>query len=212
MNPIQNSKFKIHNYQRLLIVVAMLAFVPAVGGVSHAQVEQGRLVVDAQEAEPHFPDTIRFTLKAHGLDARSATLRYQLVGQQATRDLDAEVRGGPSSLASDADLDLSLHYIPPGAQVAYYWTLTAESGESVNTPTRTFTLLDERFAWESLTDSDKHVSVHWYGGSDNFGHTLLTTASSALNRIEQKLDARLKRPANVWVYTKEADFHGALPP
>jgi hypothetical protein len=194
----------------LLLASLALALLLPVAPVAHAQTAQ-KLVVDSQTAEGHFPDTIKFSLKAHGYEARNAMLHYKLVGQQITTDLDASPSGGVSGFSSSVEVNLTDHYIPPGTEITYYWSLTAPSGESVNTSPGTFTLLDGRYPWKSLNDPTKRVSVHWYGASDDFGKTLLATASNALGRIEQKINAQLSRPANVWVYTKEQDFRDALP-
>src|SRR5438093_1149172 len=68
---------------------------------SHAQ---SALVVDAQDASRHFPDTVDFTLRAHGFEASRAELNYRLVGEPATTGEQAQV----DSPTSNLDLKVAL--------------------------------------------------------------------------------------------------------
>ncbi len=169
------------------------------------------LVVDGQSADPQFPDTIAFALRAHGFEAARAELNYRLVGDPVTAGQQVDVKEPTSQPDLKATLDLSTHYIPPGAEVAYYWTLTDGSGETVDTPAQSFTMLDERHQWQNLSDGQKRVSVHWYEGGQGFGKSLLDTASSALDRLQHDIGAKLERQANVWVYATQDELIDALP-
>jgi hypothetical protein len=169
------------------------------------------LVVDAQEVSPHFPDTVDFTLRAHGFEAYRAELNYRLVGEPVTSGVQAELDAPTANLNLQVSLDLATHYIPPGSEVVYYWALTGDSEETAYTPEKTFTLLDDRHRWQSLTDAQGRVSVHWYEGDDAFGRSLRDTATTALDRLQQDINARLQRPAGIWVYATQDDLLDALP-
>jgi hypothetical protein len=108
-------------------------------------------------------------------------------------------------------LDLTTDYIPPGTQVEYYWTLTGPDGNTEDTPSTTFKLMDERHKWKSLTDAQDRVTVNWYRGDTRFGKSLLTVATGALDRLQNDINAGLTRPAEIWVYASQDELLDALP-
>ncbi|HYP39074.1 MAG TPA: peptidase MA family metallohydrolase, partial [Chloroflexia bacterium] len=83
--------------------------------------------------------------------------------------------------------------------------------ETVDTPTKTFKVLDEQYEWQTLTDTEKGVSVHWYDGDEAFGENLLDTATAALDRLERDVNASLTRHADIWVYGTQEELIDALP-
>src|SRR5436190_2776881 len=204
---IQNLKSKIV----LALLIALLPLLAAAGPHAYAQTAQPRLVVDSQSADPHFPDTVDFKLQAHGFEVSRAELNYGLVGDPVTSELEASVDNPNPNLNTKVTLDLSTNYIPPGAEVAYYWTLEGDAPDKVYTPQKTFIMPDDRHAWKTLTDSQTGVSVHWYQGDQQFGKSLHATAVAALNRLQHDINAKLQRPASIWVYETQDDLLNALP-
>jgi Peptidase MA superfamily len=167
--------------------------------------------VKEQDAAPHFPDSVEFTLKTSGFVAERAELSYSLVGEAVTTGLQADVAQPTADLDVSTTLDLSIYYIPPGAEVTYYWTLTSPTGETVDTPSKTFKMLDEGYSWKTLSDPQGRVSVHWYEGGRAFGQSLLDTATGALDRLQHDIGVTIERPAEIWVYSSQDDLLGALP-
>jgi hypothetical protein len=189
-----------------LIVVLLLS----VAGVARAQTAQ-KLVVDSQTSILNFPDTVDFTLKAHGFETSRAELNYSVTGYSVTSGLNAALDAPASNLDLKVTLDLSTGYIPPGAEVVYYWTLSSDTDGDVYTPEKTFIMQDDRHAWQSLADAQKRVSVSWYDGDQQFGEALLTEASQALDRLQHDIGVGLARPASIWIYASQDDLLGALP-
>jgi hypothetical protein len=169
------------------------------------------IIIDKQTADPQFPKTIEFNLQAHGFNATRATLNYRLVGNPVTSGVRTDMKAVAGKIEARATLDLATHYIAPGTEVAYYWTLYGSNKEEVDTPAQTFKLVDERYTWRELTNSEKRVSVHWHSGTARFGQTLLDTASDALDRLQRDTGASLQRPADIWVYATSEELRGALP-
>jgi hypothetical protein len=80
---------------------------------------------------------------------------------------------------------------------------------------KTFKLLDDRYNWQTLTDAQNRVSVHWYSarrqeGESPFGRRLLDTSSKAIDRLEREIGASLERPAEIWVYATQEELASAL--
>jgi hypothetical protein len=200
----------------LILLVALVALAPSAYArlafrTPHSALRTNDVTVISQDAAPHFPETVDFTLKTTGFQAARATLNYSLVGDPITAGEEADVAAPASNLSVSFTLDLSTHYIPPGTEVSYYWTLTAPSGDTVDTPANTFQMLDAGYDWNTLTDPKGRVSVHWYEGSRTFGQNLLDVATDALDRLERDINAGLDRPANIWVYATQDELISALP-
>lgn len=172
---------------------------------------QHSVLVEEQSVEPHFPDNVRFRLKASGFETARAELNYRLVGDMVTAGVQADIEEVTSRPNLDVTLDLTTDYIPPGVEVEYYWTLTDEAGNTTDTPTATFKLVDEQYTWRSLSDPQGRVTVNWYEGGDDFGKLLLTVATGALDRLQNDIDVGLTRPAEIWVYATQDELLGALP-
>ena len=172
--------------------------------------------VALQEADPDFPDKVDFVLRLEEYAAKRAILNYRPVGRQITSEQEAEIASTvPPGTDIRVTLDLSTHYMPPGVEVEYYWSLFDDAGGTTDTAVKTFKLLDERYSWQTLTDDKNGVSVHWYtvrfqeGGSP-FGKRLLETSSQALGRLEREIGASLERPADIWVYATQEELASAL--
>jgi hypothetical protein len=169
------------------------------------------LLVESQTAQADFPQSVEFRLKARGFETARAELNYRLVGDPVTAEKQAEVKRVTSRPDLNVTLDLTTDYIPPGAEVEYYWTLTGKAGDTTDTPAKTFKLLDDQYAWKSLTDAQGRVTVHWYEGGSSFGRTLLGVATGALDRLQTNVNAGLTRPAEIWVYASQDELLGSLP-
>ncbi len=190
----------------LLVLLPLLS-----GGSAYAQASRPpQVTVEAQSAMPHFPDKVDFALNAHGFETVHASLNYRLVGEPVTEGLEADVSGATPNLDLKVALDLSTHYIPPGAEVSYYWTLKGKDTET-ETPEKTFVMPDDRYKWNSMADAQKRVTVHWYEGDRSFGTMIRDNASNALDRLQRDIGANQQRPTNVWVYATQDDLIGALP-
>ncbi|MEO5954018.1 MAG: peptidase MA family metallohydrolase [Chloroflexia bacterium] len=172
---------------------------------------QPALNIKEQDAAPHFPETVDFTLKTSNFLAERAELNYTVVGESITSGLLADLTTPTSTLETSVTLDLRTSYIPPGSQLTYYWKLTSPTGETIDTPAKTLEIDDDGYAWRTLTDPAKRVRVHWYSGSSSFGQKLLTSASGALDKLESQINAGLPRQAEIWIYANGDDLFDALP-
>ncbi|MEA2573847.1 MAG: hypothetical protein QOH93_1145 [Chloroflexia bacterium] len=182
--------------------------------LAHAHSELGTrnsVLVEEQSATADFPKSIEFKLRASGFETARAELNYRAVGDSVTAGLQAHLEEATSTPDLDVTLDLTTNYIPPGTHLEYYWTLTDAEGNTADTPIETFKLLDQQYPWKSLTDPKGRVTVHWYEGGSSFGESLLGVATSALDRLQNNINAGLTRPAEIWVYASQDELLGSLP-
>ncbi|HUP28419.1 MAG TPA: peptidase MA family metallohydrolase [Chloroflexia bacterium] len=207
-------KVKIH-VLALLALVCLLFASPNLTAAHGLSLQQNgpQVTVEVQEVDANFPNLVAFTLRLKGFKAKHATLNIRLVGRTTTSEVKADLDSPTNEISTN--LDLSTHYMPPGAEIEYYWSLEDASGAAAETPKKTFKLLDERYSWQTLTDPGNRVSVHWYTvswqeGGSKFGQSILDTATQALDRLQRDIGATLDRPANIWVYANQEDLASAL--
>ncbi len=67
-------------------------------------------------------------------------------------------------------VDMTTHYLPPGLDIVYYWSITNAMGLHYDTEPQTFLYQDGRFSWRSLTGGQ--VTVYYYSGNEDFGRDL----------------------------------------
>src|SRR5215207_1084482 len=99
--------------------------------------------VAVQEADPNVPETVDFVLRLEEYAAKRAILNYRPIGRQIMFEQEAEINAVISPGTDiKVTLDLSTHYMPPGVEVEYYWTLFDAVGGTTDTAVKTFKLLD----------------------------------------------------------------------
>lgn len=208
---------------RLILFLVVLAFALLPVGVSRSRTLssfsaaisaasiQSAFEVREQDVAPHFPETADFSLKTSGFLAERAEMNYSLVGESVTVGVLADLKAPTDTVDTLVSLNLRTDYIPPGAEVNYYWQLTSPTGETVDTPTRTFQMEDDGFSWHNLTDAGNRVRAHWYEGDSAFGQDLVKTASDALDKLQVQTGAKLDRRAEIWVYATSDALFEALP-
>lgn len=198
-----------HIRAAVLVLVGLLTL--AWAAPTAARTGQDAPRVESQDVRIDFPGTIKFTLQAGGFQAERAQVNYTLVGDPVTSGVQADMGSPSSDLDLSVELDLSVHYIPPGTEIEYYWTLTSPTGKTADTPAETFRLVDDRFEWRERSDGEGRVTVHWFEGSDAFGKMLVDTAAGALDRLRHDIGATPARPVDVWVYPSQDVLLEALP-
>ena len=96
---------------------------------------------------------------------------------------------------------------PPGATLWWEWQLMLDDGQMVTTPRQTFTFVDDRFNWQTLT-ADK-IQLHWYQG-DQVGPMLLDAAVSGLDTLENEMGITLDDDVQLFIYGDSADMRDAV--
>ncbi|HEX5504565.1 MAG TPA: peptidase MA family metallohydrolase [Thermomicrobiales bacterium] len=169
------------------------------------------ITVSADAAKPEFPKRITFTLTAHdaAADIVKAQLFYRPVAAAITELAAPDFTPGREVTATAA-VDMTEHYLPPGIDIQYYWSLTDAAGNHLDTAPRQFLYQDERFPWR--TKQGGQVTVYYYSGNDAFGQDILDTALRAADRLGRSFGVAGDRPIHIVVYGNNRDFASSLPP
>jgi hypothetical protein len=164
-----------------------------------------------QSVEPDFPDRVTFTLRTSGFEAEEVELLYTVPGDFYSDGESVGFDTPTSAISVTLPLELYDYYMPPDTEIAYRWKLYSPTGAFVITPEQTFTMTDGRFAWNTTSDEDGRVQVHWYAGANDFGSEVLAVAIRALDRLEATVGLTLDKPARLWVYADHVAWMPAQP-
>ncbi len=164
--------------------------------------------VTANRAILDFPNSVTFRLEvADGSQIETATLVYDLA-QFACLDVPGRV---PVELAGNV---LEWEWVmsrsgnpPPGAELWWQWELTTTGGETVTTPRQTLPIIDDRFAWQTVSEAG--IRVNWYEGEE-VGPTLLEAAVSGLQTLEEDLGIELESDVQFYIYGTSQDMRDAV--
>lgn len=169
------------------------------------------IAVTASAAKPEFPKSITFTLTARGTaaDIVKVQLFYRPVAAAITELAAPDFTPGREVTATAA-IDMTEHYLPPGIDVQYYWSLTDAAGNHLDTAPQQFLYQDQRFPWR--TKQGGQVTVYYYSGNDDFGQDILDTALRAADRLGHSFGVAGNRPIHIVVYGNNRDFASSLPP
>ena len=191
----------------LLIVLCFVLFVLAIPLQVAAQ--EPIQVIDQAWASD-FRDNVKFNLRAEGsLEIVEADLFYRVVGQLATSRNNAEFAPG-TSIEAEYLIDQTdpSNYLPPGAELEYWWKVVDAEGNEFKTERETLLYVDNRYDWQSI--GDDRVTLYWYEGDQAFGQSLFDRANIALDTLETDIGIALDDPIKIFIYGNHRDLLSAL--
>ena len=193
-----------------LILVAMVALAAmSHGGPARAQ---AKIHLSGIEVTSRFPEGILFTLSVAGSqDITSITLRYQVIGERASRYDRLEFQQSPSVTAEFlVRTDTADRYIPPGAEIEYRVEIEDSSGTRLETEPQRFVLLDPRFTWRRL-DGDGG-SILYHGDQLDLAQRVLQTALDTTRDMGALMGVTADGPLRITLYDNWTEMRKALPP
>jgi hypothetical protein len=101
--------------------------------------------------------------------------------------------------------------IPAYSPISYYYLLSLQNGDSLETETFSFAYLDNRFEWQTL-DQDERFVIHWYAGDPGFAQSILNTAQNSIAVSDQILALPLPDRLHIFAYADSQTMREALNP
>jgi hypothetical protein len=98
--------------------------------------------------------------------------------------------------------------LPPGTVVHYWWVLKDRSGSFLETGPQQFTVSDNRYNWQKL--SQGKVNIYWYRGDNSFAQSLMSKAQQSLEKLAEDTGASPENPINIYIYGSAEDLRGSL--
>ena len=192
---------------RLFRISAILTLVLLTLGASISAFAQNENPVVNQTVDYSFGEWIVFDAD---LDPNLKVKQVQLV---------IDPRGENNGTVHEAELRGSIHAqfvyetsaegaIRAFNNVDYYYLVTLESGQQLQSPDYNFFYIDNRFPWQVLP-GDSFI-IYWYQGDLSFGQAVLDTARTSLDQIDQYVQLAPFQPVHIFVYAKSSDLRDAL--
>jgi hypothetical protein len=187
-----------------LLVLALVLL----AGLSPLVLAQEGITVTANTYEYNFAEQIVFRLVAESSSEINAiALMYRVGGEPVTNRAYPEFNPA-KQVEAEYVWRLQRGEIPPGSDIEYSWRIEDAAGKALETEPITFTYMDNRFTWESLTKSK--IILYWYGSDQAFGRRLLDSAVESLTRLEENVGVELEKPVKIIVYQNKDDMEEAL--
>lgn len=189
-------------FSLLVSALALLAM------VSPLVLAQEGITITADTYEYSFSERIVFRLAAESSsEINEITLIYRIGDAPVTNSAYPEFSPAKQVEAEHA-WRLQRGEIPPGSDIEYSWRIKDAAGNALETDLVTFTYMDDRFAWESLTEGK--IILYWYDADQTFGRELLSSAVESLARLEENVGVELEKPVKIIAYQSKADMQEAL--
>ena len=173
---------------------------------------QGALTITSSSTRMQFPTSIVFNVSAKSnaniTDVRLHYRMEQLSFAEVTSESFVDIVPAPT-INTQWTWDMrKTGGLPPGTMVDYWWTVTDEQGNRVETSLSQLQFNDNRYSWRTLVQG--RVTLYWYNGNDSFARELMTAVQQALQRLEQDTGARLEQPVRLYIYGDSRDLQGAM--
>ena len=169
---------------------------------------QGEITVTDNSYRYSFAKEIVFELVAESSrEINEITLAYRVGSEPVTNRAYPEFRPG-QRVEAEYVWRLQRGEIPPGSDIEYYWRIEDAAGNALETEPITFTYMDDRFTWQSLTEGK--IILYWYDADQAFGRRLLDSAVESLTRLEDNVGVELEKPVKIIVYQSKDDMQEAL--
>ncbi|HLF04196.1 MAG TPA: peptidase MA family metallohydrolase [Dehalococcoidia bacterium] len=195
----------------LLLALLSAATYLGTGGVQ-AQTQTDGIQVTSQGAESQFPDQMRFYLTARSPDEiNEVRLFFKKSGQVSSAYRAVEFTPGITVNGQTLiRLGLGDAYLPPGAELQYYFELRDRGQRVLRTPTQTFLYEDTRLQWRSITGG--LITVYYSGGvTEARAKAVLEASQESMTRMLPVLGIQPTRPLRIVAYGSYQDMRGALP-
>ena len=200
----------------LLICIISISFFSFAFSSKPASAFDSPIAILSQSDTVHFPAYIDFSLTA--IDSTSPitsatiyiTFKDVPYGGEMEYPVTINHPAQRISLNFRDDTSSTQNFHSPGTPVEYYWVLQDNAlRQSVALP-QDFTTIDTRFSWQHL--SQGLLQINWYNRPTSFGQLLLSKANDSITHISQVLGGGMLHTINLWIYSSNSDFHGALAP
>ena len=193
-------------YSSVLLIALAVMLVSAIVE-PHARA-QPPIVVELTQHEARFRDEILFRLVVEAqTEITDITLFYRVANQPAVTHAQPEFTPD-ARVEAEYSWDLTTGALPPGVQVVYWWEITDERGNTLETQPKSLSYVDERYEWETLR-SDL-LALHWYRGTRQFGQTLFDKGLEALDVLGREAGVTVTDQVQVFIYGSHTDLMGAI--
>ena len=192
------------------LALALFALVAASASLTTVTAAGGDIDVFTNEGSVRFPGDVVFNLGVEGpSDIQEVKIYFRIppspVWMYAYPDVDPSPR-----VETSFKLDLrGVDYLPPGAEIEYYYRIRDASSSVFDTEPNTLFYVDDRYQWDTTTVGPLTILSH-----DTSSRQLRSVAESVegpLTEIGKMLGVTLERPIRGVLYNSQAEARDAFP-
>ena len=185
-----------------LVAVALLA-----GGVGAARAQASPQVQETAIRIDDFPTSVSFTaLVSDGSTLEEVVFFYTILPEGALTRQPAEIeRGDVTRIVAEVATRGADFYIPVGADIEWFWEVSASDGTVQATAPQVWRYEDPRYEWRELVRGD--VVVRYYD-NERVAEELADAGVEAVNTMSALLGIRVDFPLKVYVWRSEEDAQG----
>ena len=183
------------------LLAALLAGLGAVRGQSAPQVQDTSIRME------QFPDSVSFTaLVSDGAQLAEAVFFYTVLPEGALTRQPAELQtGGVARISANLATRGADFYIPVGADIRWYWQLTATDGSVTETAARIWRYEDPRYEWIEIERG--RIMVRYYH-DEGAAIAMAEEGADAVAAMAALLGIEVDFPLKVYVWRSESDASG----
>ena len=189
--------------RRLLPVIIFLTL--NLAAVKPAFAQAAVEVTDAQVAY-RFGEQVNFQARV------TTTAPIQDVAILFRAEGESSTRSALASLAPDGLITYQYLFqqgpLRPFAPVDFWFRVTLQNGDKVESSPSRFYYIDNRFEWKTIEDSN--VRIHWYMGDAAFAQQARDIARSSLKQTSETLSITPNGALDVYIYALAADLQSAI--
>ena len=188
----------------LLFLASLLYMVPL------ALAAGDNIRVLSNQSEVRFPGDVVLNLEVEGeADIVEVRLYYRVLPSNIWTYTYPELT--PSRrVETSFNLNVSgISYLPPGAELEYYYSIMDSLGEVLETRRETFVYVDQRFRWET-TDVGP-LTIFWHDLSSREVERVAVEVGESLRQIGELLQMDLDTPMRGIIYNSRSEAREAFP-
>ena len=189
------------NFIRLASVLLLMAFLP------RSAWAQAEYEIIPQDPVYTFGEQLSFRAGLRSVEAVEEVLLFIQPGEDSDLEVVPVVMDSRGNLS--ADVDLQETPLPAFADIRYWYQIGISSGETYQSQVYTFSYIDNRQPWKSLTGEP--FTIYWYAGDLAFGEELLNVALAAARDVQETLDIFIPDEVDIYVYEDVQAMQAAAP-
>lgn len=200
------------------VTLAITAFLAAIVGLALvvSPASAGGIAVLESAVEYSFAQHVTFTLTVTS-DAEivEVYLFFRAAGVDETERITVgtdtvAIERATDEISVEHTHDLTLHPLPPFANVTYWWEIEDAAGNRLQTAPDDFSYADNRFRW--LEAQAGNISVYWIEGRGDrtYAQAALDIAEASIDDINAELRAPLPDSLEIFVYDSDHHLEAAM--
>lgn len=161
----------------------------------------------ASSASSTYGDEISFSVTYTGSAPDRLELLIRMPGSESAFVVPVAAAAGRAHYTWDTSLD----YVTPNTLMTFEWRARV-GDQQIRSAPESIRYVDDRpgLEWRQARLGD--ATVHWYGGAEQQARRFGELTAFGVQQAEELLGTTLAGPVDVFVYSSEDDFFGALGP